>query len=110
MNITKKFDRAFQWAGEKMGGEAKTTMTEDFKMLETEMALRFEGKPSPRDATSRTCRLTAPRHGAAPAIHEPVRQVDGPAPRPGRGQGEGPPRWLPRPHHGRPRRGVSARL
>ncbi|KAK3308409.1 uncharacterized protein B0T15DRAFT_107370 [Chaetomium strumarium] len=43
MNITKKFDRAFQWAGEKMGGEAKTSMSEDFKMLETEMALRFEG-------------------------------------------------------------------
>ncbi|KAK4118739.1 BAR-domain-containing protein [Parathielavia appendiculata] len=43
MNITKKFDRAFQWAGEKMGGEAKTNMSEDFKMLETEMALRFEG-------------------------------------------------------------------
>lgn len=45
MNITKKFDRAFQWAGEKMGGEAKTTMSDDFKMLETEMALRFEGRP-----------------------------------------------------------------
>jgi len=44
MNITKKFDRAFQWAGEKMGAEAKTTMSEDFKNLETEMALRFEGK------------------------------------------------------------------
>ncbi|KAK4035219.1 hypothetical protein C8A01DRAFT_38311 [Parachaetomium inaequale] len=43
MNITKKFDRAFQWAGEKMGGEAKTNMSDDFKMLETEMALRFEG-------------------------------------------------------------------
>ncbi|KAL2132472.1 hypothetical protein VTI74DRAFT_3746 [Chaetomium olivicolor] len=43
MNFTKKFDRAFQWAGEKMGGEAKTTMSDDFKMLETEMALRFEG-------------------------------------------------------------------
>lgn len=44
MNITKKFDRAFQWAGEKMGGEAKTNMSDDFKMLETEMALRFEGE------------------------------------------------------------------
>jgi len=43
MNITKKFDRAFQWAGEKMGAEAKTTMSDDFKQLETEMALRFEG-------------------------------------------------------------------
>ncbi|KAK3326106.1 hypothetical protein B0H66DRAFT_147040 [Apodospora peruviana] len=43
MNITKKFDRAFQWAGEKMGSEARTTMSEDFKQLETEMALRFDG-------------------------------------------------------------------
>ncbi|KUI57284.1 hypothetical protein VP1G_04624 [Cytospora mali] len=43
MNFTKKFDRAFQWAGEKMGSEAKTSMSEDFKMLETEMALRFDG-------------------------------------------------------------------
>lgn len=47
MNISKKFDRAFQWAGEKMGGEAKTSMSDDFKMLETEMALRFEGKTCP---------------------------------------------------------------
>jgi hypothetical protein len=43
MHITKKIDRAFQWAGEKMGGEAKTIMSEDFKMLELEMALRFDG-------------------------------------------------------------------
>ncbi len=44
MNITKKIDRAFQWAGEKMGAEAKTVMTDEFKMLETEMALRHDGK------------------------------------------------------------------
>jgi hypothetical protein len=43
MGITKKFDRAFQWAGEKMGQEAKTSHTDDFRMLETEMALRHEG-------------------------------------------------------------------
>ncbi|KAH8890247.1 BAR-domain-containing protein [Thozetella sp. PMI_491] len=43
MNFTKKIDRAFQWAGEKMGAEAKTAMTDDFKMLETEMALRHDG-------------------------------------------------------------------
>ncbi|KAJ4415717.1 hypothetical protein N0V85_002592 [Neurospora sp. IMI 360204] len=43
MNITKKIDRAFQWAGEKMGAEQKTTMSEDFKQLEMEMSLRFEG-------------------------------------------------------------------
>ena len=47
MNITKKFDRAFQWAGEKMGSEARTTMSEDFKQLETEMALRFDGESFP---------------------------------------------------------------
>lgn len=46
MNITKKFDRAFQWAGEKMGAEAKTSMSDEFKMLETEMALRFDGTQS----------------------------------------------------------------
>lgn len=52
MNITKKFDRAFQWAGEKMGAEAKTTMSEEFKMLETEMAMRFDGKNSQLGANS----------------------------------------------------------
>jgi hypothetical protein len=61
MNITKKFDRAFQWAGEKMGGEAKTTMSEDFKMLETEMALRFEGRSLvlPVTQLGQDCLLTA---------------------------------------------------
>jgi hypothetical protein len=43
MKITKKFDRAFQWAGEKMGSEAKTAPSDEFKMLETEMALRIDG-------------------------------------------------------------------
>lgn len=43
MHFTKKIDRAFQWAGEKMGGEAKTTHSEEFKALETEMALRHDG-------------------------------------------------------------------
>lgn len=43
MQLTKKFDRAFQWAGEKMGNEAKTSMSDDFKNLETEMALRHDG-------------------------------------------------------------------
>lgn len=47
MNFTKKFDRAFQWAGEKMGQEAKTAQSEDFKSLETEMALRHEGMCQP---------------------------------------------------------------
>ncbi|KAI0470791.1 BAR-domain-containing protein [Xylariaceae sp. FL0804] len=43
MNFTKKIDRAFQWAGEKMGQEAKTSHTDEFRMLETEMALRHDG-------------------------------------------------------------------
>ncbi|KAI0199436.1 BAR domain-containing protein [Astrocystis sublimbata] len=43
MVFTKKFDRAFQWAGEKMGHEARVTHSDDFKMLETEMALRYDG-------------------------------------------------------------------
>lgn len=42
--FTKKFDRAFQWAGERMGNEARTGTTEEFKSLETEMALRFDGE------------------------------------------------------------------
>ncbi|XXG99582.1 hypothetical protein Hte_005921 [Hypoxylon texense] len=43
MNFTKKIDRAFQWAGEKMGQEAKTSHSDEFRNLETEMALRHEG-------------------------------------------------------------------
>lgn len=51
MHITKKFDRAFQWAGEKMGGEAKSGQTDEFRMLEAEMNLRQQGLsflPPPR--------------------------------------------------------------
>lgn len=45
MNFTKKFDRAFQWAGEKMGSESKTGQTDEFKNLEMEMQLRYDGMP-----------------------------------------------------------------
>jgi hypothetical protein len=44
MHFTKKIDRARQWAGEKMGGEARTSLTDEFKTLEGEMALRQEGE------------------------------------------------------------------
>ena len=44
MNVNKKLDRLKQWAGERMGGEAKTNVSEDFKALETEMNLRYEGE------------------------------------------------------------------
>lgn len=47
MVFAKKIDRAFQWAGEKMGHEAKITHSDDFKMLETEMALRYDGTYAP---------------------------------------------------------------
>ncbi|KKA21909.1 BAR domain protein [Rasamsonia emersonii CBS 393.64] len=43
MNVNKKFDRFKQWAGERMGGEAKTNLSDDFKALEAEMNLRHEG-------------------------------------------------------------------
>lgn len=43
MHLTKKFDRAFQWAGEKMGSDARTTHTDEFKTLEAEMSLRQQG-------------------------------------------------------------------
>lgn len=53
--FTKKFDRAFQWAGERMGNEARTGTTEEFKMLETEMALRFDGKSPSHLSPVRPC-------------------------------------------------------
>lgn len=46
MNFTKKMDRARQWAGEKMGHESRTNQTDEFKVLETEIALRQDGKAS----------------------------------------------------------------
>lgn len=46
MNVNKKFDRFKQWGRERMGSEVKTDNSDDFKMLEVEMSLRQEGKPS----------------------------------------------------------------
>lgn len=43
MNINKKFDRLKQWTNEKMGAEARTGLSEEFKALEVEMNLRHEG-------------------------------------------------------------------
>ena len=59
MNVNKKFGRFKQWAGEKMGAEARTGTSDEFKALELEMNLRHEGmsmqppcspppQPSPR--------------------------------------------------------------
>ncbi|KAF2446422.1 BAR-domain-containing protein [Karstenula rhodostoma CBS 690.94] len=43
MLVNKKLGRFKQWAGEKMGGEVRTGVSDDFKALETEMNLRHEG-------------------------------------------------------------------
>lgn len=43
MGITKRIDRAVQWAGEKMGGEARTTLSDEFQTLENEITLRNDG-------------------------------------------------------------------
>ncbi|KAJ5146316.1 uncharacterized protein N7515_000880 [Penicillium bovifimosum] len=43
MNVNKRIGRFKQWAGERMGGEAKTCLSDDFKAMETEMAVRHEG-------------------------------------------------------------------
>ncbi|KJZ77195.1 hypothetical protein HIM_03516 [Hirsutella minnesotensis 3608] len=43
MTFTKKIDRARQWAGEKMGAEARTTQSDEFQVLQAEMALRQSG-------------------------------------------------------------------
>ena len=37
MNVNKKLGRFKQWAGERMGQEAKTGVSDDFKSLEIEM-------------------------------------------------------------------------
>ena len=47
MNVNKKLGRFKQWAGERMGGEVKTNVSEDFKSLEIEMGLRQEGNTLP---------------------------------------------------------------
>lgn len=42
--MNRKFDRFRQWAGERMGGEIKTNLSDDFKAMETEMNVRHEGE------------------------------------------------------------------
>jgi hypothetical protein len=46
MNVNKKLDRFKQWAGERMGGEVKTNVSDDFKALEIEIGLRNDGMPA----------------------------------------------------------------
>ena len=44
MNVNKKLDRFKQWAGERMGGEVRTNVSDDFKAMELEMNMRQDGK------------------------------------------------------------------
>ncbi|CAP96637.1 Pc21g17400 [Penicillium rubens Wisconsin 54-1255] len=39
MHVNKRIGRFKQWAGERMGGEAKTCLSDDFKAMETEMGV-----------------------------------------------------------------------
>ncbi|CAG8919215.1 unnamed protein product [Penicillium salamii] len=43
MYMNKRIGRLKQWAGERMGGEAKTCQSDNFKAMETEMGVRHEG-------------------------------------------------------------------
>ncbi|KAF9890934.1 hypothetical protein FE257_005191 [Aspergillus nanangensis] len=43
MIVNRKFDRFKQWAGERMGGEIKTNLSDNFKAMETEMNVRHDG-------------------------------------------------------------------
>lgn len=72
MNINKKLDRVKQWAGEKMGAETKTNVSEEFKTLELEMALRHEGMSVQSLSSSL---LIFVRHGETTKIHHRLRQV-----------------------------------
>jgi hypothetical protein len=72
MNINKKLDRVKQWAGEKMGAEAKTNVSEDFKALEMEMTLRYEGA-YPIIYLQTELLLMSGRHGKAPEVHDCLR-------------------------------------
>ena len=106
MNVNKKFGRFKQWAGEKMGGEARTGTSEEFRALEMEMELRHEGMHSAA-AMQQSCdckMLTLHRHGQNAEGHGCLREVHFEARR-GRRQGEAAP-WRPLGFfHGYPWRG-----
>lgn len=86
MNINKKLDRVKQWAGEKMGAEAKTNVSEEFKALEMEMSLRHEGISPPLKQYPYAI-LTSARYGEITEVHDRLRQVPLETQR-DRGQGE----------------------
>lgn len=57
MIVNKKLDRFKQWAGERMGGEVKTNVSDDFKAMELEMNMRQEGTLSTSVLTTRPWRM-----------------------------------------------------
>ena len=88
MNVNKKLDRFKQWAGERMGGDVKTTVSDDFKALELEMGLRQEGVyNADRYNCGRVNANICPRTREDAAIHERLHQGNLEAVR-GRGQRE----------------------
>jgi hypothetical protein len=70
MNINKKLDRMKQWAGERMGGEVKTDVSDDFRALEVEMGLRHEGQSDIHCYLCRQRSLTICRHGENAEVDE----------------------------------------
>ena len=69
MNINKKLDRVKQWAGEKMGAESKTGVSDEFKALEMEMSLRHEGQ-STQCILKSVIILIFLRHGSPPQVDD----------------------------------------
>lgn len=74
MNVYKKVDRFKQWAGERMGGEAKTNVSDDFQAMEAEMQLRYDGKSLLISQQRYCCSDNEDRHDETAAIHDNLHQ------------------------------------
>ncbi len=98
MNINKKLGRVKQWAGEKMGQESKTGVSDEFKALEMEMTLRYEGTSAGKHSGAV---LIFARDGEAAQVYDYICQVPLEAQRSGR-QGENPAGWTSGPGHDTP--------
>ncbi len=70
MNVNKKLGRFKQWAGERMGGEVKTSVSDDFKSLEIEMGLRQEGISMSLILNLIKCVLKHYRHGTPSKVYD----------------------------------------
>lgn len=113
MTFTKKIDRARQWAGEKMGGEARTSQSDEFQMLEAEMGMRQAGKSTaytiPRVAACPRL-TTSNRHGESPEISQRLCQMGLASVRWLRGQESLHPHYSRRQLHVCPRQRVGGQL